>query len=72
VRDRKQSFNSRTDQDSLLPHFTAKTIVNYYLVVAAVFATAKDRTGKQMFRHSKFSGLRDDKDPRNIVKEQTD
>lgn len=29
--------------------FTAKTIVNYYLVVAAVFATAKDRTGKQMF-----------------------
>jgi integrase len=29
--------------------FMAKTIVNYYLVVAAVFATAKDRTGKQMF-----------------------
>src|SRR5437868_2216983 len=29
--------------------FKAKTIVNYYLVVAAVFATAKDRTGKQMF-----------------------
>jgi integrase len=31
------------------PRFTAKTIVNYYLVVAAVFATAKERTGKQMF-----------------------
>lgn len=29
--------------------FTPKTIVNYYLVVAAVFATARDRTGKQMF-----------------------
>jgi len=29
--------------------FTAKTIVNYYFVVVAVFATAKDRTGKQMF-----------------------
>jgi integrase len=31
------------------PRFTPKTIVNYYLVVAAVFAAAKDRTGKQMF-----------------------
>jgi integrase len=31
------------------PHFTPKTIVNYYLIAAAVFATAKDRKGKQLF-----------------------
>jgi integrase len=29
--------------------FTPKTIVNYYLIAAAVFATAKDRKGKQLF-----------------------
>jgi integrase len=29
--------------------FAAKTIVNYYLIAAAVFATAKDRKGKQLF-----------------------
>jgi integrase len=29
--------------------FTPKTIVNYYLIAAAVFATAKDRKGKQFF-----------------------
>jgi integrase len=29
--------------------FSAKTIVNYYLIAAAVFATAKDRKGKQLF-----------------------
>src|SRR5260370_3911253 len=29
--------------------FTSKTIVNYYLIAAAVFATAKDRKGKQLF-----------------------
>ena len=29
--------------------FSPKTITNYYLVVAAVFATAKDRKGKQLF-----------------------
>jgi len=29
--------------------FTPKTIVNYYLIAAAVFATAKDRRGKQLF-----------------------
>jgi integrase len=28
---------------------TPKTIVNYYLIAAAVFATAKDRKGKQLF-----------------------
>lgn len=31
------------------PRFSPKTITNYYLVVAAVFATAKDRKGKQLF-----------------------
>jgi len=31
------------------PRFTPKTIVNYYLIAAAVFATAKDRKGKQLF-----------------------
>lgn len=31
------------------PRFTAKTIVNYYLIAVAVFATAKDRKGKQLF-----------------------
>jgi integrase len=31
------------------PRFTPKTIVNYYLIAAAVFATAKDRRGKQLF-----------------------
>ena len=31
------------------PRFTSKTIVNYYLIAAAVFATAKDRKGKQLF-----------------------
>jgi integrase len=29
--------------------FTPKTIVNYYLIAAAVLATAKDRKGKQLF-----------------------
>jgi hypothetical protein len=29
--------------------FTPKTIVNYYLIAAAVFATAKDRKGNQLF-----------------------
>jgi integrase len=29
--------------------FTPKTVVNYYLIAAAVFATAKDRKGKQFF-----------------------
>ncbi len=29
--------------------FTPKTIINYYLIAAAVFATAKDRKGKQLF-----------------------
>jgi integrase len=29
--------------------FTPKTIVYYYLIAAAVFATAKDRKGKQLF-----------------------
>src|ERR1700694_1324051 len=29
--------------------FTPKTIVNYYLIAAAVFATAKDRKGQQLF-----------------------
>lgn len=31
------------------PRFAPKTIVNYYLIAAAVFATAKDRKGKQLF-----------------------
>jgi integrase len=31
------------------PRFTPKTIVNYYLIAAAVFATAKDRKGKQLY-----------------------
>jgi len=31
------------------PRFTPKTIVNYYLIAAAVYATAKDRKGKQLF-----------------------
>lgn len=31
------------------PRFTPKTIVNYYLIAAAIFATAKDRSGKQLF-----------------------
>jgi len=31
------------------PRFTPKTIVSYDLVVAAVFATAKGRIGKQVF-----------------------
>jgi hypothetical protein len=31
------------------PRFTSKTIVNYHLIAAAVFATAKDRKGKQFF-----------------------
>jgi hypothetical protein len=31
------------------PRFTPKTIINYYLIAAAVFATAKDRKGKQLF-----------------------
>jgi integrase len=31
------------------PRFSPKTITNYYLVAAAVFATAKDRKGKQLF-----------------------
>jgi integrase len=36
-------------RDNGEPRFTRKTIVNYYLVVAGVFATAKGRSGKQMF-----------------------
>jgi integrase len=31
------------------PRFTPKTIVNYYLIAAAVFASAKDRKGKALF-----------------------
>jgi len=31
------------------PRFTPKTIVNYYLIAAAVFASAKDRKGKPIF-----------------------
>ena len=31
------------------PRFRPKTIVNYYLIAAAVFATTKDRKGKQLF-----------------------
>src|SRR6266436_1410384 len=31
------------------PRFTPKTIINYYLIAAAVFATVKDRKGKQLF-----------------------
>jgi len=31
------------------PRFTPKTIVNYYLIAAAVFASAKDRKGKPLF-----------------------
>jgi integrase len=31
------------------PRFTPKTIINYYLIAAAVFATAKDRRGKPQF-----------------------
>jgi hypothetical protein len=34
------------------PRFAPKTIVNYYLIAAAVFATAKDRKGKQLSRVS--------------------
>ncbi len=36
-------------KDTGKPRFSPKTITNYYLVVAAVFATAKDRKGKQLF-----------------------
>ncbi|HEY0701484.1 MAG TPA: site-specific integrase [Candidatus Acidoferrales bacterium] len=36
-------------RDEGRPRFSAKTITNYYLVVGAVFATAKDRKGKQLF-----------------------
>jgi len=36
-------------KDNRDPRFTPKTIVNYYLIAAAVFATAKDRKGKQLF-----------------------
>ena len=36
-------------KDNEDPRFTPKTIVNYYLIAAAVFATAKDRKGKQLF-----------------------
>jgi integrase len=31
------------------PRFTPKTISNYFLIASAVFATAKDRRGKQLF-----------------------
>jgi hypothetical protein len=31
------------------PRFTPKTIVDYNLIAAAVFATAKDRKGKPLF-----------------------
>src|ERR1700677_2318491 len=34
---------------NVLGAILTKTITNYYLVVAAVFATAKDRKGKQLF-----------------------
>lgn len=36
-------------KDNGEPRFTPKTIVNYYLIAAAVFATAKDRKGKLLF-----------------------
>ena len=32
-----------------VPRFSPKTVVNYYHIVAGVFATAKDRKGKQLF-----------------------
>lgn len=41
-------METETKEDGA-PRFTPKTIVNYYLIAAAVFATAKDRKGKQLF-----------------------
>jgi hypothetical protein len=51
------------------PRFTPKTIINYYLIAAAVFATAKDRKGKQLFpRQWDRTDSRDSGDRNDLIR----